>query len=558
MKSIKNSFLFFCFLTTFFCSKHLKAQPPKDSLDHYYNLYIKATESTDFKKVYNFYSRTKEAYLQKKDTLKAIYHIRILASIENKIGQPYNSELTASNGLELLDNLPVNRNTTGAKIGLLNHLGIVYFQLKNYDKALYYYKKVLEIVQSDAQRNVISNNIANTYRKKKNYELAFDEFNELYQRRLKSGNSLKIANTLNNLGLVKSKLNYEGALTDMLEALEIRKKENNVDEIFMSYVYLAEYFSDRNDLKKLEYYANKAYDLAVKAKNDSYKLEALSFLIDNNENSKVLEYKKLNDSITLAKQLNENKFASLKYDFSKEKKEAEQAKLALLSSNLKEEKQKRLKLVFLTIGVIISLTSIFIYFLLKSRHKKEKLSEIYKTETRISEKVHDEVANDIYHVMTKLQNRKNINNSILDDLENVYKKTREISRENSTIDLDTDFNETLKDLLISYKNNSTNVITKNISQVKWEKISKENKRTIYRVLQELMTNMRKHSNASFVLLTFNQNNNKLNIDYKDNGVGCKVMKHSGLRNVENRILTSNGTINFESDHDKGFMAAITI
>jgi signal transduction histidine kinase len=160
--------------------------------------------------------------------------------------------------------------------------------------------------------------------------------------------------------------------------------------------------------------------------------------------------------------------------------------------------------------------------------------------------------------MTKLQSNTEINEDVLDELESIYNKTRDISKENSDINMDVHFNELLSDLLISYKNNTVNVITKNISKVNWKKVSNEKKMAIYRTLQELMTNMKKHSNATFVVLIFNQKNNKISIDFKDNGIGCNLKKNTGLQNVENRIKIANGTITFDTKINKGFNAKITI
>ena len=84
------------------------------------------------------------------------------------------------------------------------------------------------------------------------------------------------------------------------------------------------------------------------------------------------------------------------------------------------------------------------------------------------------------------------------------------------------------------------------------------KMTIYRVLQELMTNMKKHSKASIAVLSFQTINQKLTITYKDNGVGCDLKKQNGLLNTENRIKTINGTITFESQPKNGFHVKITI
>jgi len=73
-----------------------------------------------------------------------------------------------------------------------------------------------------------------------------------------------------------------------------------------------------------------------------------------------------------------------------------------------------------------------------------------------------------------------------------------------------------------------------------------------------MTNMKKHSNASVVAITFIKNKNKVLINYKDNGDGCELKKHVGLQNVENRIISINGNITFESRTNEGFNAQIIV
>jgi signal transduction histidine kinase len=82
--------------------------------------------------------------------------------------------------------------------------------------------------------------------------------------------------------------------------------------------------------------------------------------------------------------------------------------------------------------------------------------------------------------------------------------------------------------------------------------------TLYRVLQELMTNMKKHSNATLVALTFNHAKKKITVEYSDNGVGCTIKKHVGLQNAENRIKTIKGTIIFDSQTNQGFKTKIIV
>ena len=66
--------------------------------------------------------------------------------------------------------------------------------------------------------------------------------------------------------------------------------------------------------------------------------------------------------------------------------------------------------------------------------------------------------------------------------------------------------------------------------------------------------MKKHSQASIVVLVFNKKNKKIEVNYKDNGVGSAEKKQNGLQNAENRIQSINGTITFDSDINQGFKA----
>ena len=71
--------------------------------------------------------------------------------------------------------------------------------------------------------------------------------------------------------------------------------------------------------------------------------------------------------------------------------------------------------------------------------------------------------------------------------------------------------------------------------------------------------MKKHTQASIVVLVFEKEKRKLNISVNDNGVGASTLKRSnGLQNTENRIQSINGTIIFETEPNKGFKTKITI
>ncbi|MNF04794.1 Sensor histidine kinase ComP [compost metagenome] len=75
-----------------------------------------------------------------------------------------------------------------------------------------------------------------------------------------------------------------------------------------------------------------------------------------------------------------------------------------------------------------------------------------------------------------------------------------------------------------------------------------------------MVNMKKHSKASLVVIKFESDPKSILIHYTDNGIGCEKEKISknGLQNMEHRIQTVKGTIEFETEPDNGFKARIAI
>ena len=84
------------------------------------------------------------------------------------------------------------------------------------------------------------------------------------------------------------------------------------------------------------------------------------------------------------------------------------------------------------------------------------------------------------------------------------------------------------------------------------------KKTLYRVIQELLTNMKKHSMASVVIFSFTNKQNKICVKYSDDGVGADLKKNNGLLNMENRILNLGGSLTLATDKGKGFKATVIV
>ncbi|WP_339667137.1 tetratricopeptide repeat-containing sensor histidine kinase [Maribacter arcticus] len=554
MKPIKISFLFFntIKIVLLFCTATFSfAQTEIDSSLYYYNAIIAPELPEDLPSAINYYIKKKQQNLNTKDTLKAISNLRLLAMGEFKIGNNSESENHIVEALELIESMALKDTLINARVGLNNQLGRIYRASRNYPAAQKYFNKALAIAKKAKDSIIILNNKANVYKDELDYKNAIDIYTILYQKSLKTQDSLQIALVLDNLGYVQSKTNSPEALGNLKKALKIRKNKNYLVGLHSSNSHLAEYYLDRNDTAQAITYSKNALNLANTVNSSSLKLDALSLFMRMDKNPFVNEYKRLADSISNVKQLVENKNAYLKYNVAEEQKKTQ-------ASQLLQEIESRKRLIYQFLALFILLALIASYFIFRYRYKKAKIEEVYKTETRIAKKVHDEVANDMYKVMTSLENNPSIDIGVLDDLERIYSKTRDISRENSAIDLHQDYGLQLNDLLVGYKNQSVTIVTRNLSKIDWKDVSEIKKTAIYRVLQELMTNMRKHSMASSVALVFTQVGSKIVIKYRDNGIGCDLFKKNGLQNTETRIKSINGTISFESKKNDGFKATIII
>jgi len=77
---------------------------------------------------------------------------------------------------------------------------------------------------------------------------------------------------------------------------------------------------------------------------------------------------------------------------------------------------------------------------------------------------------------------------------------------------------------------------------------------LYRILQELFSNVIKHSKADKIDVEFDYNNDQLKIKVKDNGIGFnseEIKKGSGMFNMQSRAKMINAKLDFDSSVSSG-------
>lgn len=94
-----------------------------------------------------------------------------------------------------------------------------------------------------------------------------------------------------------------------------------------------------------------------------------------------------------------------------------------------------------------------------------------------------------------------------------------------------------------------------------EKMDKMLALTVYRIIQELLTNSLKHARANEILIQINTEEDDLVIQYEDDGVGFDqdtVHKGMGLENIISRITYLHGNISIDTRQGEGISVLIRI
>ena len=91
------------------------------------------------------------------------------------------------------------------------------------------------------------------------------------------------------------------------------------------------------------------------------------------------------------------------------------------------------------------------------------------------------------------------------------------------------------------------------------KLQDDEEQTIYRVIQESITNSLRHGNADMIKITMSFQYHELKLVIEDNGIGTsEVHKDFGLTHMEERVNMLGGKISFHSELNKGFRTEVIL
>ncbi|WP_082468285.1 ATP-binding protein [Pedobacter sp. R20-19] len=543
---MKKTYIFLFFISAVFACKkknNTQALPKNQNFEIAESFYFKNNDSA----FYYFNKVTTSA----QDSLQVAMAYNYMAVIQSDAGDYFGGQESLTLSLSFLNEK--KQTDLACLASNYNELGLNSTYFKKYTDAINYYNLALKFCRNEAYRLRFLNNKALAYQKSGVYSNAIDIYNEVLR---KIRDRKEYARTLSNEAKTRwlQNPNYN-PIASFLKALYIREKINDQWGQNSSYAHLADYYIKKQPDSAF-IYAQKMYLIATKLNSPDDRLEALQKLIKLSPAATTKlyfeEYQKIDDSLQTARSAAKNQFALIRYDTEKSK-----------ADNLvlqKDNEGKRYQIIILTIGILlIIIAGTLWYKKRKQRLELEAQNTIRENKLKTSQKVHDVVANGLYRIMSKLDNQETLKyNPIVNEIEELYEQSRDLSYEKPQ-SKNQDFHDHISELLKSFASENTRVILVGNSAALWEKVSEQAKDEIAHILQELMVNMGKHSQASDVVIKFEQVRQKINIYYTDNGIGItgKPQPKNGLTNTGSRIDAIGGTITFDTKVEKGLKIQIS-
>lgn len=476
-------------------------------------------------------------------------------------------------------------------------------ELENFEQAIEYNERALDVFES---QNLLSfqlitlPNLAAQHYKNGDTLKAINYNLEAEKLAANAGDKRSLSIIYNNLGSIYLDTNPLKA-KDYLEKTIFLKNEINLKSGIEVALGNLGYLSLKSgDYKTaISYYKQivpmvkgKQLVFAYNQLKDCYiHLNQLSTALDYSEKAMIL-----NDSILNAE--NQKIFTEIQTKYETEKKEKEIFELQTRNLEVEFKKNRNRNLLFIVLGILIA--TIFIVYLLLTSSKRKRIvaeqtlkinqqetSQILKNQElngidaiisaqeeerkRIADDLHDNLGSKIATLklyIEKIRTQKSLSKEkeeVVDKLkilaDDTYREVRKIAYNKNfgaliNQGLIPSITTIAGEISISEKL-QIDVININVKK----RIKNNIEIQVFRSVQELLTNIIKHADATEATIQFSEDDNRLNIMVEDNGKGfnIKEIKNGlGLTNIEKRIEKIDGNIVIDSTPGNGTTVILDI
>ena len=473
-----------------------------------------------------------------------------------------------------------------------SNLATIYEKMHNYEKALEYNFEVLDYAKKTNDDNFagkLYNSIAKIYYYSNNLEKSIEYYEIAIDFAKKTENFYNLGSCLNSLSGIYFVIGeIKKGIKTAEEALEYQNYLNtDLQKASLNYTLGEQYFKMQNIKKSKQYFLNALgfYEKTINFEKVAliYNFLSIVYGLENKKSLSVLSKIKSDSLIELysnSKSNKELKELETKYQTEKKEKELLQTRTEKAETELKLSKTR--DWIFVLIGGL--LIAVILFFAINQRNKRKAQEQITQEKERglkaiieaqeeerskIARDLHDGVVQQLGSVILKSRNIFSNHNLInqketielLESLENSNQDLRNISHQMMPRALkDLGIIPALNDLLegsLGLSNINYSLEHYNIKHRLPQKIEV----TIYRITQELINNIIKHSKATEVSVQVFNTNNTVILIVEDNGVGFSSKKAKngiGLLNISNRLDLVNGNVNFEPSPKSGTLVTIKI
>ncbi|MEY8850044.1 tetratricopeptide repeat protein [Psychroserpens sp. XS_ASV72] len=544
---------------------------------------------------YFYLSKALKYYSSLKNLEQKSYILMSIADLQYNEKDYTSSEANAIEALRILEKLPKTENNLDNFWILYNRIADISSELEQYQKSIEYHEKALEITKkmNDGFLDGVytTNNLAFVYRQLGNYDKALELYESLLPQRsqYQDDDPTFYALIINNIAytkLLSGDVEYDKLLEDFYTAYDISEKYD--DEVTKMAVTtdLSKLYLQKEQLDSAYKYAQETYKISKSLSSNEYVLDALMVLskTKTGEEGKAYLYEhiRLSDSLLNIERNHKNKFARIEFETDK------------ITAEKERISQQRMWLMIASAVLLVTLFLLYIIVTQRSKNKElqfekdqqkaneeiynlmlsqqDKVDEARANEKkRISQEIHDGILGRLFGTRLSLdslnfsegkeaiQNRSNY----IKELKTIEEDIRKISH-----DLNTDFvsGSGFTDIVSELIDKQTKAYQLEYAfdyddDISWELVSNKDKINIYRIIQEAMQNIYKHAEASKIKISIASKNNVILVSIEDDGKGFDVNKSKkgiGIKNINSRVNELDGTVDFDSEINKGTVITIKV
>lgn len=472
-----------------------------------------------------------------------------------------------------------------------NLLGVVYEELEDYDRALYYHRIALEHLDllDDPELFLQDsyNNIGLIYQKQGQQQEAIAYFDQaLALKNLRRIDPFLYARLVDNKAYSQFlKGDFKALPKAFFEALHIRDSMQTPSGVIMSRTHLAAFYAKQGDTAMALTQVTKAYHIAQEIKNNRDILLTLDLLasLDPPRKPQYLEaYIRINRQVQVLERNTRNKFTRIQYE---------------TDQYIARNKALNTRATWTMIGGFVCFFVLFLMYLIYRQQSQNKLlllesnqqqanEKIYRLtlqqqeqlqqgrnqeRIRIAEDLHDSILSDLFAIRMGwsylgLQGSSqdlSQHSAYLIELQRLEKKIRTLSHElkNNMIEHPIDFKGIVKRLVQkrSQLGGFQYQLTHN-GNIPWEAINNLIKVNLYHIIEEALQNCIKHAKASNFSLHFIWYDQTLTLEMRDDGRGTDRPNHRGIgiQNMRSRVKQMGGKYTWSSQPNEGTKITIRI